>query len=200
MKKRVFVTIMVFMLVFGMTGYVYAKDETSDSKKQTSSDAGKKNEKKEDKKSSKKSKKKNTKKNTKKNKKKSKKKNGKKKAKKTDQNKTGNPLLDAEVKIGDVMNGTKTEKLGEYAYIEVPLDTMKDVTMEQYDEFCNKKVQDSGYKWVTIDFKNGTGLQFQGSTPAVSTYGTLDREECIEEQYGIVMMKEEHTYEYSAFE
>lgn len=111
-----------------------------------------------------------------------------------------NPLLDAEVKVGDVMNGTKTEKLGEYAYVTVPLDTMKKVTMEQYDEFCDQKVSDSGYNWVTIDFGNGYGLQFQGSTAAVATYGSLDNEECIEEQLGIVMMTGEDTYEYSAFE
>lgn len=115
----------------------------------------------------------------------------------SEKSETGNPLLDAEVTVGDVMNGTKTDKLGEYAYITVPLETMKKVTMEQYDEFCDQKVQDSGYNWVTIDFGNGSGLQFQGSTPAVATYGTLDNEECIEESKGTVMMTGENTYEYS---
>lgn len=115
----------------------------------------------------------------------------------SEKSETGNPLLDAEVTVGDVMNGTKTDKLGEYAYITVPLETMKKVTMEQYDEFCDQKVQDSGYNWVTIDFGNGSGLQFQGSTPAVATYGILDNEECIEESKGTVMMTGENTYEYS---
>lgn len=115
----------------------------------------------------------------------------------SEESETGNPLLDAEVIVGDVMNGTKTEKLGEYAYITVPLEIMKKVTMEQYDEFCDQKVQDSGYNWVTIDFGNGAGLQFQGSTPAVATYGTLDNEECIEESKGTVMMTGENTYEHS---
>lgn len=115
----------------------------------------------------------------------------------SEKSETGNPLLDAEVTVGDVMNGTKTEKLGEYAYVTVPLETMKKVTMEQYDEFCDQKVEDSGYNWVTIDFGNGSGLQFQGSTPSVATYGTLDNEECIEESKGTVMMTGENTYEYS---
>lgn len=115
----------------------------------------------------------------------------------SEESKTGNPLLDAGVIVCDVMNGTKTEKLGEYAYITVPLETMKKVTMEQYDEFCDQKVQDSGYNWVTIDFGNGSGLQFQGSTPAVATYGTLDNEECIEESKGTVIMTGENTYEHS---
>lgn len=43
----------------------------------------------------------------------------------SEESKTGNPLLDAEVIVCDVMNGTKTKKLGEYAYITVPLETMK---------------------------------------------------------------------------
>lgn len=115
----------------------------------------------------------------------------------SEKSETGNSLLDAEVTVGDVMNGTKTEKLGEYAYITVSLETMKKVTMEQYNEFCDQKVRDSGYNWVTIDFGNGSGLQFQGSTPAVATYGTLDDKECIEESKGTVMMTGENTYEYS---
>ncbi len=185
MKKRILATVMALVLALGMTGYVYAKDNGS--KKQTSSDT-------------KKSEKKNAKKSTKKSKKKSKKKSSKKNTKKADQKKTGNPLLDAEMKVRDVMNGTKNEKLGEYAYISVPLETMKKVTMEQYDEFCKTKVDDSGYNWVTIDFQDGTGLQFQGSTSSVSTYGTLDNEECIEESKGVVMMTGENTYKYSANE
>ena len=190
MRKRIMATIMALVLVFGMTGYVYAG--TSSSKKQTSSDSGKKN--------AKKSTKKNKKKSTKKNSKKSAKKNTKKKSENTseaEQSKTGNPLLDAEMHVGDVMNGTRTEKLGEYAYISVPLVTMQNVTMEQYAEFCNQRVEDSGYNWVTINFRDGTGLQFAGSTPIVATYGTLDNEQCIEEQRGTVMLTGEDTYEYS---
>lgn len=110
-----------------------------------------------------------------------------------------NPLMEAEVHVDDVMNGPKDKKLGEYAYIEVPLKTMKKVTMEQYDEFCDQKVEDSSYNWVTIDFGNGSGLQFQGSTPAIATYGTLDDEKCITEAKGGVMMTGEDTYEYSDY-
>ena len=113
---------------------------------------------------------------------------------------TGNPLLDAEMKVEDVMNGVKTEKIGEYAYVVVPLETMKNVTMEQYADFCEQRVADSGYNWVTIDFGNGTGLQFAGSVSVVSTYGKLDNEECIEESYGTVMLTGDRTYEYSESE
>ena len=108
-----------------------------------------------------------------------------------------NPLMSAELKVDDVMNGSKTEKLGEYAVVTVPLETMKGVTMEQYDEFCDQVVRDSGYNWVTIDFGDGTGLQFAGSTPAIATYGTLDEEGCIVESAGSVMMTDGDTYEYT---
>lgn len=112
---------------------------------------------------------------------------------------SSNPLLAAEVVTGDVMNGSGTDKLGEYAYVTVDLDTMKTVTMEQYDEFCDEIVEDSGYNWVSIDFGDGTGLQFAGSTPSLATYGTLDGEECIIEQKGNVMLTGDDTYEYTAF-
>lgn len=108
-----------------------------------------------------------------------------------------NPLMEAEIQVGDVMNGHSDKKLGEYAYIEVPMKTMKKVTMEQYAEFCNQRVKDSGYNWFAIDFGDGTGLQFAGSTIDVSTYGTLDEEKCIVEDTGVVMLTGEDTYEYS---
>lgn len=110
--------------------------------------------------------------------------------------KTGNPLLDAELNICSAMNGNTTEELGEYAYVKLSPEVIKNVTMDQYDEFCSQKVQDSGYNWVTIDFGNGYGLQFQGSIPAVSIYGNLDNAECVEESSGVVMLVGEGTYEY----
>ena len=114
-----------------------------------------------------------------------------------EENVTGNPLLDAEVKVGDVMNGTKTAKLGEYAYVVVPHATMNTITMEQYADFCNQRVTDSGYNWVTIDFADGTGLQFAGSSKIVATYGTLDEEKCIVDSMGTVALTGENTWEYT---
>jgi hypothetical protein len=171
MSKRILAAMLSCMLVVGMTGCGFSdgvKDGMKDAQKQESINDSDKNDT-----------------------------ESRENVLESEESETGNPLLDAEVIVCDVMNGTKTEKLGEYAYITVPLETMKKVTMEQYDEFCDQKVQDSGYNWVTIDFGNGSGLQFQGSTPAVATYGTLDNEECIEESKGTVMMTGENTYEHS---
>lgn len=108
-----------------------------------------------------------------------------------------NPLMAAELQVGDVMNGTRTEKLGEYAYIRVSLETMKNITMEQYAEFCSQVVKDSGYNWITIDFGNGNGIQFQGSIPSIASYGSLDAEGCIVESIGTIMLTGDDTYEYT---
>ena len=183
MSKRILVAMLSCMLVAGMTGCGFSdgvKDGMKDAQKQESVSDSEENDSKKDE-----------------NVTETAKNDTESQENVSEKSETGNPLLDAEVTVGDVMNGTKTDKLGEYAYITVPLETMKKVTMEQYDEFCDQKVQDSGYNWVTIDFGNGSGLQFQGSTPAVATYGTLDNEECIEESKGTVMMTGENTYEYS---
>lgn len=110
---------------------------------------------------------------------------------------SGNPLVAAELQVGDVMNGTRTDKIGEYAYIEISREKMKNVTIEQYAEFCSEVVKDSGYNWVTIDFGDGFGIQFQGSIPSISSYGSLDTERCITEQVGTIMMTGDNTYEYT---
>lgn len=113
---------------------------------------------------------------------------------------TENPLMAAELYVEDVLNGNGTEKIGEYAYIVINNDLIETLTMEQYDEFCDEIVADSGYNWVSIRFYNGTGLVFQGSIPSVATYGKLDTSNRIEEVIGTVMSTEENVYEYTPSE
>lgn len=113
---------------------------------------------------------------------------------------TGNPLMDAEVSVYDVMNGTKTEKLGEWAEIQVSKAVMIEVTQEQFIEFCNTRVKDSGYNWYSINCGDGTGIQFASSLSSVATYGTIDNESCIVESYGTIMVQEDGTYSYTKAE
>ena len=110
---------------------------------------------------------------------------------------SSNILLAAPVTVSDVMNGTKTEVIGEWAEIAVAKELVEAVTMDEFVEFCNTVVQDSGYNWYTISFGDGTGIQFQGSFSAVATYGTLDNEGCIEEAVGTIMLQEDGTYSYT---
>ncbi len=111
-----------------------------------------------------------------------------------------NPLMNIEIRIEDVVNGAKTEKIGEWAEIQIRKETLKGITQEQFIEFCNEVVKDSGYNWFTISCEDGTGIQFAGSISYVSTYGNLDNEGCIAESIGTITLQEDGTYSYTETE
>ncbi len=111
-----------------------------------------------------------------------------------------NPLMNAKIQIADVMNGTKNEKLGEWAEIQISKEILEEITQEQFSEFCNDVVSESGYNWFTISCEDGTGIQFAGSIPYVSTYGSLDNEGCINESMGTIMVQEDGKYIYTEVE
>ena len=111
-----------------------------------------------------------------------------------------NPLMNAKIQIADVMNGTKSEKLGEWAEIQISKAVLEEITQEQFSEFCNDIVNESGYSWLTISCEDGTGIQFAGSIPYVSTYGSLDNEGCIAESMGTIMVQEDGKYIYTEVE
>ena len=116
-----------------------------------------------------------------------------------DQEKSGsiNVLLTAPVTVHDVTNGTKTEKIGEWAEVVVAKELLEATTDEEFAEFCNEVVKDSDYNWVTISCGDGTGIQFQGSMSSVATYGKIDTDGCIEESIGTIMAQEDGTYSYT---
>jgi hypothetical protein len=115
-----------------------------------------------------------------------------------DQVASTNILLNAPVTVHDVKNGTKTEKIGEWAEVVVGKDLLKSVTNEEYAEFCDQVVKDSGYNWVTISCGDGTGIQFQGSISYIATYGKIDTDGCIDTAIGTIMLQGDGTYSYSA--
>lgn len=115
-----------------------------------------------------------------------------------EEQKTGNILLDTEFKTAAVMNGTRTEKIGEYGYIKITKSELKEVTEEQFAEFATTKVKDSGCKWVSIICDDGTGICFASSMYVVADYGKLDNEGCIAEKIGNIMSKDGH-YNYTEF-
>lgn len=115
-----------------------------------------------------------------------------------DQAASTNILLNAPVTVHDVKNGTKTEKIGEWAEVVVGKDLLKSVTNEEYAEFCDQVVKDSGYNWVTISCGDGTGIQFQGSISYIATYGKIDTDGCIDTAIGTIMLQGDGTYSYSA--
>ena len=73
-----------------------------------------------------------------------------------------NPLTACALTVKDVESGTG-EKIGEYAYIEINKGQLESVTAEQYKDFAETVVKDSGYNWVAIICDDGTGICFPGS-------------------------------------
>ena len=55
------------------------------------------------------------------------------------------------------------EKIGEYAFIEISKGQLEAVTAEQYKDFAETVVKDSGYNWVAIICDDGTGICFPGA-------------------------------------
>lgn len=102
-----------------------------------------------------------------------------------------NVLMTAPVTEHEEKNDTK------WAEIVVDKELLKATTNEEFAEFCNEVVKDSGYNWVTISCGDGTGIQFQGSLSYLATYGTIDTDGCIEEAAGMIVLQEDGTYKYS---
>lgn len=90
-----------------------------------------------------------------------------------------NYLKQLKVRDNPVMNGAGTEKIGTYGFIKAEKELAQQVTEQEYIEFCNDVVRDSGYNWFSIDFGDGTGITFSGSIPETGTYGEIDETRCI---------------------
>ena len=108
-----------------------------------------------------------------------------------------NILMNAKIHERPVINGSGTERIGTYAYIEIDKETMKKACSENdYIEFLNERVNDSGYNWFTIAFEDNTGIQFAGSIIYYGTYGKLDDDYCIEKPIGdVIYSNDKVTYE-----
>lgn len=108
-----------------------------------------------------------------------------------------NPLTQAKVKTAEVMNGSGTEEIGERAYIEISKEDLQDVTQEDFKEFADTVVKDSGYNYFTVVCNDGTGVFFGGSGIIIVSYGKLNDEGMLEETVGDILLQDngEYTYE-----
>lgn len=107
-----------------------------------------------------------------------------------------NLLCIATVKTAAVMNGFGNEKIGTRAYIEISKEELKTITVEQYSEFVDTVVKDSGYNWFTIFCDDGTGICFAGSMGSFSEYGNLDSDGSIIETIGYITVTDDgYSYE-----
>lgn len=110
-----------------------------------------------------------------------------------------NFLLDYDVKTADVKSGSG-DVIGQRAYISVLKSKFETVTEENYKEFVESVVKDSGYNWFTIKCDDGTGVCFPGSMYHVGDYGKLDDEGAILESYGTITLNENNGYTYEQAE
>lgn len=107
-----------------------------------------------------------------------------------------NILLDCKVKTADVMNGFGTDVIGQRAYIDILKSELLKVTEDDYKEFVETVVKDSGYNYVSIMCEDGTGIVFPGSLSLIATYGELDKDGSILESKGDILLQEDGTYLY----
>lgn len=97
---------------------------------------------------------------------------------------SSNPLLNAQVVTAPVKSGDNSKTLGTYAYISISKDILKSVTLEQFTEFAQTVVDNSGYNWFSIICEDGTGICFSGSDIYYPSYGKLDTDGAITDGYG----------------
>lgn len=107
-----------------------------------------------------------------------------------------NPFFTAQAGKGDVMNGIKTEKIGEWGYITISKADAKAASMEDFLAFTDT-FDGKGFNWCSILFEDGTGICFPGGTRIAALYGTCDNEGCITEAFGdIVLESDLKSYSY----
>lgn len=95
-----------------------------------------------------------------------------------------NDLMDYDLIVKDVLNGSGDTVIGQYAYISITEKQLETMTADNLREFVENRVIDSGYNWVSIIATNGKGICFSGSLPDYGTYGTIDEEGVITENLG----------------
>ena len=104
--------------------------------------------------------------------------------------------MDYDLTVKDVKTGSG-DKIGEYAYIRITKAQLQSITEENYKEFVETVVKDSGYNWVAILCDDGTGICFPGSMYYVGTYGKQDTDGSILEDYGAITLDENGDREFA---
>lgn len=104
-----------------------------------------------------------------------------------------NILMTSELKVSDVMNGLGDTVLGQRAYIEITDDELTSLTLEEFQEFANDVVKDSGYRCVTIIADSGKAIFFPGSDIHIIQYGNIGDDGLLAEVLGYITLQEDNT-------
>lgn len=108
-----------------------------------------------------------------------------------------NDLMDHELIVKDVMNGTGDTVIGQYAYILPTAKELEEMTADHLREFAEQRVEGSGYNWVSIIATGGNGICFPGSNTAYAEYGKLDEDGSLLESVGTWTRQADGSYTYS---
>jgi len=110
-------------------------------------------------------------------------------------------LLEIESPLGnttgfvyDVLNGSKTEVIGQRGYIHMYKETLLNASDEDFVEFI-KAIAAPGFNWVTIDFGDGTGIVVRGGVTEVIDYGSVVEDSGLDPIYGYAVLRN-GKYEY----
>ena len=110
-----------------------------------------------------------------------------------------NFLLDCDVKTADVKSGSG-DVIGQRAFVSVLKSQLAELTAENFAEFAETIVKDSGYNYFTIKCDDGTGIVFPGSMCYVSHYCQLDDDGAMLENYGTITLDENGVCNYESSE
>lgn len=110
-----------------------------------------------------------------------------------------NFLLDCDVKTADVKSGSG-DVIGQRAFVSVLKSQLVELTAENFAEFAETVVKDSGYNYFTIKCDDGTGIVFPGSTYYVSNYCQLNDDGAMLENYGTITLDENGACNYESSE
>ena len=110
-----------------------------------------------------------------------------------------NILLESKLKEADVMNGAGDTVIGKRAYIEIKKDDLTALTQEQFQEFVDVVVRDSGYNYVTIIAEDASkAIFFPGSMVEIAHYGVVNIDGTLNATHGYITLQEDGTYTYES--
>lgn len=106
-------------------------------------------------------------------------------------------LLKAEIKEIPVLSSEKKE-ISKRGLITAEKEKLKALGSEKFGEFCLQKISRSPYSWVTIKFSDSTGIVFTGNCATFAVYCKLDKNDCIGEVLGTIILSSDGKYVFTS--
>lgn len=115
----------------------------------------------------------------------------------TNEAESSNILMTSDLKVENVMNGFGDAVIGKRAYIEIKASDLEAITLEQFQEFANNIVKDSGYNYISIIATDSdTAIFFPGSMIEIASYGKVNEDGMLDEVVGNILLQDDGSYIY----